>query len=158
MARADRIEGKDKPALYLAATAERSKEIAERMLEAGAEILWEAADRRLSAMFPDPRFQLPYALGITPVAYNKKGYYDIKVGFGGYQDTAIDARGRERELFPWVPVQLIGRVVENGRSGPFEIKARPFMSPAVRETRSSVKAAMEKAAEQAMEEIAKKGA
>lgn len=159
MARADRIEGKDKPEIRLANTAERSPLIAERMLIAGSNILYDAAYRRLRSMFPDARFQLPHALGITPVGHDKAGNYDIKVGFGSYQDTVIDARGRTRELYPWVPFQLIGRVVENGRhSGPFEIKARPFMSPAVRETKSLIKAAMEKAAEQAVEEIAKKGA
>ena len=104
----------------------------------------DEVSRRLKAMFPDARYRLPSALGITPVAHDKAGNYNIKIGFGGYQQFVTDAEGHSRQLRKPQAFQLIARVIENGaQRGGFRIKARPFMSPAVQATRSSVASAME---------------
>lgn len=136
--------------------AEKTPFVAEKMLLAGAAIVADEVSRRLKAMFPDARYRLPSALGITPVAHDKAGNYNIKIGFGGYQQFVTDAEGHSRQLRKPQAFQLIARVIENGaQRGGFRIKARPFMSPAVQATRSSVASAMESAAEKAFEEIQK---
>ena len=154
MARADLIDtsGFER---QLALAAERTPFVAEKMLLAGSAILADEVSRRLRGMFPDARYRLPGAMGITPVGHDNAGNYNIKVGFGGYQNEITDAKGRTRMLRRPQAFQVIARVVENGRKGPFRIAARPFMSPAVRATKSAVDDAMQKAAEKALEEIQK---
>ena len=140
----------------LKVTAEKTPFVAEKMLLAGAAVLADEVSRRLRSMFPDARYRLPSAMGITPVGHDSKGNYNIKIGFGGYQQMVTDAKGRTRQMRRPQPYQVIARVVENGRqSGPLQIKARPFMSPAVRATKSSVSEAMEKAAEKTLNDIQK---
>jgi len=154
MARADLIDRGGFGAT-LKVAAERAPFIAEKMLLAGAAILADEVSRRLKTMFPDARYRLPSAMGVTPVGHDNAGNYNIKIGFGGYQHEVTDAAGRTRLMRKPAAYQVIARVVENGRKGPFRIAARPFMSPAVRATKSAVSAAMERAAEQAIEDITK---
>lgn len=154
MARADIIASAEFET-QLKTAAERTPFVAEKMLLAGSAILADEVSRRLRTLFPDARYRLPSAMGVTPVGHDKKGDYNIKVGFGGYQEFVTDARGSTRQLRKPQAFQLIARVIENGRTAPFAVKARPFMSPAVRATKSSVGEAMKKAAEQAFEEIQK---
>ena len=156
MARADLINSSATYESKLLAVADRTPFIAEKMLLAGSAILADEVSRRLHAMFPDARYQLPSAMGITPVGHDNAGNYNIKIGFGGYQQYVVRENGGV--YWPRKPAayQLIARVIENGRkNGPFEIKARPFMSPAVRQTKSAVADAMQKAAEKAIEDIQK---
>lgn len=154
MARAEYTKSGDIE-LTLDRAAAKTPVIAERMLQAGAAIVADEVRRRMAAIFPDARFRLPGALGVTPVG-SRGDSYNIKIGFGGYQDMYTLPDGRTRTLKKPAAFQLIARVMENGRKPGAKmgaITARPFFAPAVSSKKTDVAAAMEAAAEKAMNEI-----
>lgn len=77
---------------------------------------------------------LAESLGITPMD-NKGGYYNVKVGFDGY-----DRKG--------VPNQLKARVLESGTS---KQTKRPFVRPAVRATKAAAEAKMNQVIDEEIE-------
>lgn len=133
---------------------QRTPMVAERMLLTGSAILADEVRRRLNVLFPDASYRLPSAFGVTPVG-GKDGNYNIKIGFGGYQDTVTYKNGMTYNLKRPVAYQLIARVVENGTKKRVigAIKARPFFATSVRAKRSEMEQAMQKAAETAFNEI-----
>lgn len=81
-------------------------------------------------------------LGITPLA-EKSGFYNVKIGFDGYNKTATAQHPRGQ------PNQLVARGAESGTS--WKMKS-PFVRPAV----NRAKAAAEKAMAEALDKEIKK--
>ena len=100
---------------------DKTDEIVERVLEAGAEVVVAKVRSNLqSAIGRDTKEesrstgQLASALGVSPVKVNRDGNYDIKIGFAeNRNDGDINAR--------------IANILEHGTSNQ---PARPFLKPA----------------------------
>ena len=82
---------------------------------------------------------LEASLGITPVAMDRDGFWNAKIGFDGY-----DAKG--------VPNQLKARVMESGTS---TIRKRPFVRPAVNAKKKDAIEAMQRVIDEEIEKIMK---
>lgn len=89
-----------------------------------------------SGITPPQKQGLLDSLGIASVQKDAKGFYNVKVGFDGYNTTKTKTYPKGQ------PNAMIARSVEGGSS---ILAPHPFVGPAVRKTR--------KAAEQKMEEI-----
>lgn len=72
-------------------------------------------------------------LGITPLG-NKDGYWNVKIGFDGYNTVKTKKYPRGQ------PNQLVARGVESGTSW---LEKTPFVAPATRKTRKAAIAAMQ---------------
>ena len=98
-------------------------DIAKKAVHEGAGIVADEIRRRLEQTISNEATgELLESLGITPVEMDKRGDFNAKVGFDGY-----DSKG--------VPNQLKARVLESGSS---KQKKRPFVRPAVNATRQKV--------------------
>lgn len=75
------------------------------------------------------------SFGITKMDRDTKGFYNVKLGFDGYNSV------KTKKYPKGQPNQLIARVVENGSS---HMDAQPFMRPAVNATRKAAKEEMQK--------------
>lgn len=84
-------------------------------------------------------------LGISHIE-NVGGIVSAAVGFNGYTNH------RTKKYPNGVPIPLVARSVESGSS--VRVK-HPFMRNAVKSNEQSIKAAMEKAAQQTLEELTK---
>ena len=100
---------------------EKTDEIAERVLESGAEVVVSRVRSNLqSAIGRDTQEEsrstgeLLSALGVSPVKVNRKGDHDIKVGFN---EPRSDGSSNAK----------IANILEHGTSNQ---PARPFMRPA----------------------------
>jgi len=79
---------------------------------------------------------LQASYGITPMQRDENGFYNVKIGFDGYNSIKTKAYPNGQ------PNQMIARSVESGTSF---LQKHPFVAPGVRKSR---KAALKK-----MEEI-----
>ena len=80
--------------------------------------------------------------GISPLS-DDNGYYNVKLGFDGYNDTHTDKYPGGQ------PNQLVARGVESGTSW---LKKMPFMAPALKKSREKAVQEMQRTID---EEIAK---
>lgn len=83
------------------------------------------------------------SFGITKMAKSKKGFFDVKIGFDGYNSV------KTKKYPKGQPNQLIARTLESGSSFMDPV---PFVRPAVNATRRSAKEKMQ----QVIDEEAKK--
>lgn len=119
-----------------------SEEIAKRAVYAGAGIVADKIRENLSANLSGSQQSsgaLEASLGITPVAADRDGWINAKIGFDGY-----DERG--------VPNQLKARVMESGSS---RVKKRPFVRPAVTATKKAAVEAMQRVIDEEIEKTMK---
>ncbi len=113
----------------------KTDEVCEKALKAGAEIVEEAVASNLAAVIGsgtkyDSRStgELQEALGVTPVKLNKNGEYNIKIGF---DEPRSDGTSNA----------MLANVIEFGKHGQ---PPKPFLKPA---KNKSAKAATAKMAE-----------
>lgn len=85
----------------------------------------------------DSNGDLEKSLGIAPIKEDREGNWNTKIGFDGY-----DRRG--------VPNQLKARVLESGRSNQ---KKRPFVRPAVRQTKAEAIKTMDRVIQEEIEKM-----
>ncbi|MEG2000941.1 MAG: hypothetical protein RR053_06085 [Evtepia sp.] len=134
----------DAYAMKLAKCEARSEEIAKKAIYAGANVIANQIRANLVDNLRDPMYagkqsgilfkyfnsdltgDLLDSFGITPIEEDGQGCYNAKIGFDGY-----DARG--------IPNRLKARVMESGSS---TIRKRPFVAPAVKQTKKRALDAM----------------
>lgn len=135
------------------------KKIADKALVAGAAIVADEVKSRLTKLKSVPHYEAMNAakkrnptyltnrekqglidsFGITKPGYDKQGFYNVKLGFDGYNDV-------KTKKFPGgQPNQLIARACESGSSAMIK---QPFMRTAI--------SASKKEAEQKMISILEK--
>lgn len=113
-------------------------EVAEKVLQAGGEVVLDAARAKLEGVIGrDTKYPsratgtLADSLGLSPVKPGRDGSHDIKVGFAeGRADGKSNA--------------LLANVLEYGKSNQ---PAKPFMKPAKRASKKQAIAAMQDALE-----------
>lgn len=118
-------------ALRLSALADRSDETAKKAIYEAAGIVTDEIRANMNANLAESTQStgaLAESLGITPVARDRDGVWNVKIGFDGY-----DAKG--------VPNQIKARVMESGSS---KVQKRPFVRPAVNATKKPAVEAMQK--------------
>lgn len=127
-------------------------EVVADAMRAGIESLPEVDDyitgtqgKKISGITPSQKQGLLDGFGISPMG-NKDGYYEVKLGFDGYNDT------KTRSYPLGQPNSLIARSVNSGTS--FRKKI-PFVDDAVKQSRKQAEAAMVKTADEEFEKIAK---
>ena len=119
-----------------------SEDIVKKAIDAGADIVANEVRANLNANLAGSTQStgaLSKALGITPISQDKNGFWNAKVGFGGYDEKGV-------------PNQLKARVMESGSS---KVQKRPFVRPAVIATKKAAQDAMQKVVGEELEKIMK---
>ena len=123
---------------------QRTDEVCEKALKAGAEVAEKAVSSNLSAVIGkgtkyDSRStgQLEKALGISPVKLNDKGELDVKVGFA---EPRSDGGSNAK----------IANILEYGKHGQ---PPKPFLKPAKSKARRQIMAAMTDTLEREMSDV-----
>lgn len=114
--------------------ADKEDEVAERALQAGAEVVYREVKSNLSSVVGKgtkyesrSTGQLESALGISGVLVDSSGNHNIKVGFA---ENRSDGRSNA----------MIANILEYGKSGQ---AAKPFLKPAKTASRKECISAME---------------
>lgn len=116
------------------------EDVAVKAVYKGAGIVADEIRKNLEEVISDEATgELEASLGITPIDMDKRGNFNAKVGFHGY-----DSKG--------VPNQLKARTLESGSS---KQPKRPFVRPAVNATRTKVNRAMADVVDEAIKKIMK---
>ncbi len=114
------------------------EEVAKKAVYEGASIVANEIRNNLENVVSDEATgELLNSLGISPIQRDKVGNFNAKVGFSGYD-------------FKGVPNQLKARVLESGSS---KQKKRPFVRPAISNTKSRVEKAMYRVVDEAVKKI-----
>ena len=118
--------------------------IAERVLEAGGEVVLSKVKSNLSSVIGkgtqfDSRStgELERSLGLTPVKLDRNGNYNIKIGFS---EPRSDGGSNAK----------IANIIEYGRHGQ---PAKPFLKPAKSATKSSCEEAMKRKFQEEVDKI-----
>lgn len=138
-----------------------SREVAGKAIYAGADLMADAVRKNIDAL-PVVDFRkkgssqnlidgvtsaqkkgLQDGFGITPMK-EENGYYNVKLGFDGY-NTAKSKKNPKGQAN-----QMIARAVESGTS--FR-KKHPFVSPAVKATRSQAEKKMQEVLEAEIQKL-----
>ena len=143
----------DEYILKLAAVKENTKEIAGKAIYAGAEVIADQVKTNLNALSTtdDSLALAAYAkntptyltarakeglvksFGVTPMSLDRNGYYNVKLGFDGYNDVITKKYPQGQ------PNQLIARSCESGSSAMIK---QPFMRTAVNTSRKKAETKM----------------
>ena len=123
---------------------EKTDEVCEKALKAGAEVAEAAVSSNLSAVIGKETKltsrstgQLQKALGISPVKVDAKGNYDIKIGFA---EPRSDGGSNAK----------IANIIEYGKHGQ---PPKPFLKPAKSKARRQIMAAMTDTLEREMNNV-----
>ena len=128
----------DDYALKLSRLATGSEEIAKKAIYQGAKVVADKIKSNLDGVLsPEATGDLIDSFGVTPIARDKDGNWNTKIGFDGY-----DSKG--------VPNQLKARVLESGSS---RQQKRPFVRPAVNATKKQALEAMRKVIDEETKKI-----
>lgn len=134
---------------------DKTDEICEKALKAGAEIVEKAVASNLDAVVgKDTKYdsrstgELQSALGVTPVGVDKKGNYNIKIGFDEPRKQQSSAKGKRS--YGEVTNAMLANVLEYGRQGQ---PAKPFLKPAQRSSQKPAKAKMIEVLESEVEKL-----
>lgn len=147
--------------LKLSRLATDAEEIAKRAIYEGARIVADKVRSNIASL-PTDKFRflrgtdklngltsfekadLLTGLGITPMATDGGGNWDAKIGFDGYGSMPT-------KRYPkGVPIQLIARSVESGSS---IRRKKPFVRPALTQTKAQAEAAMARVIEEEITKI-----
>lgn len=102
--------------------------IAKKAIYAGAAIVADRMKTNLrNVLSNEATGQLVASMGVAKIKRGDSGW-NTKIGFSGYNTEGVAN-------------QLIARVIESGKSGQ---RAKPFVRPAVNQTKNEVQAAMER--------------
>ena len=122
----------------------KTDEVCEKALKAGAEIVEEAVASNLAAVIGsgtkyDSRStgELQEALGVTPVKLDKNGEYNIKIGF---DEPRSDGKSNA----------MLANVIEFGKHGQ---PPKPFLKPAKTASRKPAIEAMKAKLEEEIENL-----
>ena len=122
----------------------KSDEIAEKMLEAGGEVVLQKVQSNLSAVVGSgtkyesrSTGELESALGLTPAKTDKYGNHNVKVGFA---EPRSDGSSNAK----------LANILEYGKHGQ---PAKPFLKPAKSASRSACKAAMQQKFEEEVRKL-----
>lgn len=117
----------------LSSLGQNTDAVAEKVLEAGGEVMVKKISGNLSAVIGSgtkyesrSTGELEKSLGVTPVKVDKNGNYNIKIGFA---EPRSDGKSNA----------MIANVLEYGKHGQ---PARPFLKPAISSSRSQCKKVM----------------
>ena len=123
---------------------EKTDEVCEKALKAGAEVAEAAVSSNLSAVIGKETKQasrstgqLQKALGVSPVKVDAKGNYDIKIGFA---EPRSDGESNAK----------IANILEYGKSGQ---PPKPFLKPAKSKARRQIMATITETLEREMNDI-----
>lgn len=123
---------------------DRTDKICEKALKAGAEIVEKAVASNLDAVIgKNTKYEsrstgeLKSALGVTPVSMDKKGNYDIKIGFDEPRKNQTAAKGKRS--YGEVTNAMLANILEYGRQGQ---PPKPFLKPAKTASMKPAKAKM----------------
>ena len=122
----------------------KTDQVCEKALKAGAEVAEKAVSSNLSAVIGKDTKQpsrstgeLQSALGVSPVKVDDKGNYDIKVGFAEPRSGGgVNAK--------------IANILEYGKHGQ---PPRPFLKPAKSKARRQIAAAITETLEREMNDV-----
>ena len=122
----------------------KTDQVCEKALKAGAEVAEKAVSSNLSAVIgKDTKLpsrstgELQSALGVSPVKVDDKGNYDIKVGFAEPRSGGgVNAK--------------IANILEYGKHGQ---PPRPFLKPAKSKARRQIAAAITETLEREMNDV-----
>jgi len=122
----------------------KTDQVCEKALKAGAEVAEKAVSSNLSAVIGKDTKQpsrstgeLQSALGVSPVKVDDKGNYDIKVGFAEPRSGGgVNAK--------------IANILEYGKHGQ---PPRPFLKPAKSKARRQIAAAITDTLEREMNDV-----
>lgn len=122
----------------------KSDEIAEKMLEAGGEVLLSRVKSNLAGVigkgtkFPsESTGELERSLGLSPAKLDRNGNHNIKVGFS---EPRADGSSNAR----------IANIIEYGKHGQ---PAKPFLKPAKSASKAAVIEAMKQIFEQEVSKL-----
>jgi HK97 gp10 family phage protein len=128
----------DEYALKLSRLAAGSDDVAKKAIYEGAKVVADKIKSNLeSKVSADATGDLIASFGITPIARDKDGNWNTKIGFDGY-----DRKG--------VPNQLKARVLESGSS---RQQKKPFVRPAVNATKKKAIDVMKKVIDEETERL-----
>lgn len=140
----------DDYALKLSRLYTQSSAVAQKALYAAAAIVTDEVRKNLEALPEDkfrrlqdgemftgvPKLQkkdLLDSLGVTPIDTDKKGNWNVKIGFDGYGSMPT------KKYTKGVPNPMLARAIESGSS---VRKKTPFVRPAVKATKAAAVEAM----------------
>lgn len=111
------VKGIEEYALKLSKLGDKADEVTKKAVYAGAKVIADEIHKNLTeTLSGESTGDLESSFGITPISQDKKGNWNCKIGFDGYDKAGV-------------PNQLKARVLESGSS---RQKKRPFVRPAVR--------------------------
>jgi HK97 gp10 family phage protein len=130
--------------LKLSRLGDKTDEIIPRVLEAGGEVVYRQVKSNLQGIIgrgnkEESRStgQLVGALGVSPAKIDRKGNWDVKIGFAEpRRDGTSNAK--------------IANILEYGKSGQ---PPRPFLTPAKSQSKTAVIEAMTAALERELESV-----
>jgi HK97 gp10 family phage protein len=109
---------------------DRTDEIAERVLKTGGEVVLNQVKSNLNSVLSGKSTgELAGSLGMSPVKVNRKGDYDLKIGFAEPRKGTGKSNAK------------IANILEYGSS---RQKPRPFMKPAKSQSKNAAISAMER--------------
>ena len=109
---------------------DRTDEIAERVLKAGGEVVLNQVKSNLNNVLSGKSTgELANSLGMSPVKVNRKGDYNLKIGFAEPRKGTGKSNAK------------IANILEYGSS---RQKPRPFMKPAKSQSKNAAISAMER--------------
>lgn len=125
-------------ALKLSRLAEASEETAKKAVYAGAGVVADEINAKLSAVLsPKSTGAMAASFGVTPISRDSDGVWNAKIGFDGY-----DKKG--------VPNQLKARAMESGTSTQ---PKHPFVRPAVNASRQKAEAEMARVVDEEIKKL-----
>lgn len=134
---------------------DKTDEICEKALQAGAEIVEKAVASNLDAVIgKETKYEsrstgeLKDALGVTPVGIDKNGNYDIKIGFDEPRKQQTTAKGKRS--YSEASNAMIANILEYGKPGQ---PPKPFLKPAQRSSQKAAKAKMIEVLQEEVESI-----
>ena len=160
------VKGIDEYALKLSKLGAKSSETAGKAIYAGAEIVADAIKQNIDGLETvDDKYNLiaygkgkksklskkqkdglKKSFGITKMQKDSDGFYNVKLGFDGYNDI------KTKKYPDGQPNQLIARIAESGST--FMDKT-PFVRPALSKTKKQAQEAMQKIIDVETEKIMK---
>ncbi|HCD43857.1 MAG TPA: hypothetical protein DEQ64_09015 [Lachnoclostridium sp.] len=153
------VKGIDEYALKLSKLGEKTEEIAGKAIYAGAEVVADSIKQNLDGLGTvDDKYNLiaykqgrksklsekqkeglKKSFGITKMQKDSDGFYNVKLGFDGYNDV------KTKKYPNGQPNQLIARIAESGSTF---MNKTPFIRTAVNQTRKRAQEAMQKPIEE----------
>ena len=128
----------------LTALGEHEDEIAEKVLEAGAEVVLPVMKSKLAGSigrntkFPSRSTgELLRSLGVSPMKQDRDGNNNVKVGFNEPRRKQYAARGKHS--YKTATNAMLANILEYVRHGQ---PAKPFLKPAAKAAKAEAEAAM----------------